>query len=209
MKYIVYKIINSINQKCYIGIHKTDNIYDNYMGSGKLIKCAIKKYGRDNFKKEILFVFDSLLEAQNKEIEIVNINFIMDDNNYNISIGGGLGGADINGLTFHNKKHSDESKNKISKSKLGKSYLTEDGKNKIIINNKNDTERKEKISNNLKGKPSNNKKGINGTKIGKINKGYKYKRKYSQIWITNGVVNSRIKFDDESPLGWKRGRTFK
>ena len=135
MKYIVYKIINSINQKCYIGIHKTDNIYDNYMGSGKLIKCAIKKYGRDNFKKEILFVFDSLLEAQNKEIEIVNINFIMDDNNYNISIGGGLGGADINGLTFHNKKHSDESKNKISKSKLGKSYLTEDGKNKIIINN--------------------------------------------------------------------------
>lgn len=34
-----------------------------------------------------------------------------------------------------------------------------------------------------------------------------YKRKYGQIWITNGVANSKIKCDDEVPLGFYRGRT--
>jgi len=208
MNYIVYKITNKINQKYYIGIHKTDNMYDDYMGSGKLIKHAIEKYGRENFHKDILYVFDTLLEAREKEKEIVDLNFIGCDNNYNISIGGGLGGADINGLTFLGKTHSNETKEKIRQSRLGKSYLTDEGRNRVILSNKNNQLRKEKISNTLKSRPSNNKKGINGITTGKLKKGYRYKRKHQQMWITNGVLNTRIKLNDPIPTGWIRGRTI-
>ena len=52
-------------------MHKTKNPYDNYMGSGKLFKRAMEKYGETNFIKEVLFIFDTAEEMFVKEKEIV------------------------------------------------------------------------------------------------------------------------------------------
>lgn len=86
--YIVYKIINQINGKCYIGKHETFNINDSYFGSGKILKLAIKKYGRDNFIKEIIEYCNSSIELCEKEIFLIKENNSLYPNGYNINNGG-------------------------------------------------------------------------------------------------------------------------
>jgi hypothetical protein len=88
-----YKITNLLNGHFYYGVHKTNNIDDGYMGSGKRIKYAIKKYKIENFNKEILFFFDSYKEALNFESEIVNENLLKNPDCYNL-MKGGFGGWD-------------------------------------------------------------------------------------------------------------------
>jgi len=78
----------------YIGCHKTLNPNDDYIGSGTILKRAIKKYGRDNFDKTVLFIFNSSKEMFSKEEEIVDKLFVESDNTYNILIGG-WGGFDF------------------------------------------------------------------------------------------------------------------
>lgn len=104
MKYIVYKTTNKINGKIYIGVHRTKNPceFDGYLGCGVNIKNpssmekpstnfqkAVKKYGFENFHREVLFVFDNRIDAYAKEAEIVNVDFVKSGNNYNMCLGGG------------------------------------------------------------------------------------------------------------------------
>ena len=91
MFYFVYKTTCLVNQKIYIGVHKTLNLDDGYLGSGKFLKQAIKKYGYENFTREILSFHDSPESAFAQELLIVNENFIKDSSNYNWKIGGSGG----------------------------------------------------------------------------------------------------------------------
>jgi hypothetical protein len=76
MYYTIYEITNIKNGMKYIGKHITENIHDGYMGSGLYLKNAIKKYGKNAFRKEILFLFDCKADMENKERELVNENII-------------------------------------------------------------------------------------------------------------------------------------
>lgn len=146
MKYTIYKITNKINGKVYIGKHKTDNPYDNYYGSGKVIKEAIKIYGKDNFTKEVLFIFDTEKEMNDKEVELVNESFISTDKTYNIGIGG------EGGPHFLGKKHTEETKQKISEKMKG-NKISDEGRKKISESNRNriiSEETKKKISDKAK-----------------------------------------------------------
>lgn len=88
MFYTIYKITNLVNDKIYIGAHGTNDLNDNYMGSGKILNKAKKKYGIDNFVKETLHIFNTAPEMFKKEREIVNDDFIKRIDNYNLKPGG-------------------------------------------------------------------------------------------------------------------------
>lgn len=106
MYYTVYKVTNEVNKKYYTGCHRTKNINDNYMGSGKTLLLAQKKYGVKNFKKEILYVFDNAEDMYKKESEIVNEEFVKLENTYNIKIGGSGGWDHVNNdVPFRTEKN--------------------------------------------------------------------------------------------------------
>jgi hypothetical protein len=74
--YLVYQITNKLNDMIYIGVHITEDIDDNYMGSGTNISKAIKEIGRENFDKIILHNFDNEEDMLEKEAQLVNREFI-------------------------------------------------------------------------------------------------------------------------------------
>lgn len=103
MKYFIYKTTNLINHKTYIGIHQTENINDGYIGSGLHFLRAVKKYGKNNFKREIIEFCSSYSELLDKEKTYVNEKWVNDKSNYNLKTGGQSAGI-----------LSEESKIKIS-----------------------------------------------------------------------------------------------
>lgn len=83
---IVYRTENKINGKFYYGVDSNNN--PKYLGSGKLLKLAIEKYGRDNFVKRIVRKFRTIEEAYHLESLIVDKDFVDRDDCYNITEGG-------------------------------------------------------------------------------------------------------------------------
>jgi group I intron endonuclease len=129
MVYTIYKITNQINGKIYIGKHQTENPYDGYYGSGKLIKNAIKKYGKENFKKEILFVFETEIEMNSKEKELITEEFVSRKDTYNTGVGG------EGGPHFKGKKFTPEARERMNNAMKGRP-LTEEHKKKLSLSQK-------------------------------------------------------------------------
>ncbi len=86
-QHIIYKITNTLNNRFYVGMH-TGYPNDGYLGSGKRIKSEIKKYGKENFKKEILELLPSRKDLKQREAEIVNEELLANPLCLNLKNGG-------------------------------------------------------------------------------------------------------------------------
>ena len=139
--YYIYRITNKINGKTYIGQHKYKSLNDNYMGSGKLIKRAQKKYGIESFEKEILYSRIQYKEtADDMERFAIAKERALGKAEYNLA-NGGQGG---NGGANKGKHPSEETRRKLSEAKKGK---TPWNKGKMMSD-----EMKKKLSESTKGK---------------------------------------------------------
>lgn len=137
MYYTIYETTNLINKKKYIGMHFTKNINDSYLGSGIAIKNSIKKYGRQNFKKKILFIFNNEQDMRNKEEELITKDIINNPRYYNMKLGGkgarkGENRWFGNKNPFYGKTHNEKSKQLMSKWHLD--HGEEIGKHLSIVN---------------------------------------------------------------------------
>ncbi len=130
MIFYVYQIINQTNGKIYVGrtndIHKRWTRHRNYpfcKRKGKQNECpklygAIRKYGIENFDLEIISEYNSEDECRQAEVEFIEISGSI-KNGYNISMGGDGVSSGVH-HPFYGKKHTIESRQKISQSKIGK-----------------------------------------------------------------------------------------
>ena len=116
---IVYRTENKVNGKFYYGVHNGTN--DNYLGSGKLLKWAISKYGRENFIRRTIKEFDTADEAYAFERLLVDSDFVNRDDCYNVTEGGNKPPT--------NTGHSEETKRKIGDGNRGK-LVSQETKNK-------------------------------------------------------------------------------
>jgi len=209
MYYTIYKITNQVDGKIYIGSHKTKDLNDAYMGSGKYLKYAQEKYGIENFTKEVLFVFETAEEMYAKEAEIVNEDFLATENTYNLNVGG------FGGFDYINQSQ----KNLYGKNgNLGYGGENlEKGKTRIRT-----LEEFDKISKTLK----------EGYRSGRITPPFLGKKhtqetldklrghdrqtgeknsQYGTRWIHSKTleISKRISKNDPLPVGWEEGRKIK
>jgi len=134
--YYVYKTVNLINNKFYIGVHKSKTKHDkSYFGSGVALSRAIEKHGIENFSNTVLAYYDSLQDAYAAEKLMVTEDTVNQKDCYNM-IPGGKGGSANYLMTEENLERmrqpkSQQVKDKISATLKGKSYLTDEGREKI------------------------------------------------------------------------------
>ena len=89
----IYKTTNLCNGKIYIGKKQSDRFLgEAYLGSGVRLNSAINKYGRTNFKVELLDTAINLTELNDKEIYYISKYKSRDSSiGYNIAPGGDRG----------------------------------------------------------------------------------------------------------------------
>jgi len=214
----VYLTTNLITGKQYIGDRtcycKPEK--DPYIGSGKpAFERAKKKYGKLNFKKQIIEFFLTRQEAFDAQEKYIKQYNTIIPNGYNISPTGGSGKGGKLSESSKNKiklkllgiKHSDERRKNISKSHIGQiSYWKGKKLPKTVC---------KKISDSHKGKKQSEeliRKRVESTKLNPNHKIHLEKLKElrkTQITINNGIIHKYILLEElaiYNESGWIRGR---
>lgn len=107
----LYLTTNNINNRYYIGIHSFKKPYDcRYRGSGKALKQAFVKYGRENFATIPLLYFYNKLDLEKAEQLIVTDHLLFEQNGkiYNLKSGGITGSINLQHSAFIRMLMSDD-----------------------------------------------------------------------------------------------------
>lgn len=210
--YVIYETTNKINGRKYIGMHQTNNLDDNYLGSGLRLIRSIQKYGRENFTKQILYTYRTYEEMVRKEKELITDEIVNSPNYYNLRTGGQGGrNSDISKQKIGEKtrlrwkQYTEEQRDQI-RNKTLKSY-TSDRRSKIFSGEKNGMWNK-KHSVETKKLISENSRIINREKYHWMNNdGREFKGLISEFYkeygLCRGWVSRVVTGYKKSIKGWK------
>lgn len=201
----MYQITNLLDGKIYIGVHKTSNIDDGYMGSGLHLKRAQEKYGLVNFKKEILKFFETREEMFREEAEIITSEFVKREDTYNIALGGKTPGFEaesrggmITGSRSYKEKTGMFTPEAIeNRQKWTKSKTNQDRMRAIHL-----------LGSAAALTDESRKKRKETYKTIKHSQGEKNSQ-YGKMWIHKGLENKKIDKTSPVPEGWEKGRKLK
>jgi len=191
-------------------MHSTNNLNDGYIGSGKRLWYSIKMYGRENFKCEILEMFNDRTTLREREKELVNEDTLKDKMCMNLKTGGDGG--------FVNEEHKKKflkagamalNRTKKSAESLRKNLTNPEYKKKYSSKIKEGHKKINYDHSTFKGKKHNeeSKKKIGNTNS-KKQKG-ENNSQFGTCWITNEVESKKIYKGELIPKGWRLGRKIK
>ena len=192
----IYKTTNLINGKIYIGQKKSTIFLDSdYLGSGVRLKSAIKHYGKENFKVELLEECYSREQLNDREIY-----YIGKYNSQDLTIGYNLtkGGDGVGGLPAWNKGLTKDKDSRLIQSedeklKRANSLHIAHQEGKFDYKNMFTEEVRKKMSDKAKARP--HPPTTSNTKC-----------------FTNGVDNKMLypeQFDEYIQKGYWQGKTFR
>jgi len=200
----VYKTTNLITKKIYIGkrSRKNNRFGKNYFGSGKIISAAIKKYGIENFTKEVIEYCEVKLLNEREKYWIAYFNSTDKTIGYNITNGGDGGytgpawnlgkslseehrrkvsenHADISGINnpMYGKKHTEESKLKAAQTRRENPYKhTESARRRMSQRGTGENNQNSKLTNEIVMSIRNDHSTLS---LSKITKKYNIKKAYA------------------------------
>lgn len=207
MQYMLYRTICLVTNKIYYGVHGTDNLDDGYLGSGKFLNLAIKKYGKEKFIRQVVYIFDQEDIAYALEEQVVTESFILRKDVYNCAVGGRKGKHSFSAEGLLKLK---ENGKKMMANPLYRAKLMEAG---IAALKKLSPEQKAKRYKNCGGLygPDHARKISEKAKVRCRGQG---NVAYGTCWVFNLVLESskRIPKDDLNEWikeGWHKGRKMK
>jgi hypothetical protein len=193
-----------LTKRYYIGMHSTNDLEDGYLGSGDRLRYSIRKYGKENHKREILEYCKSRKELSSREKEIVSLNEIAKEDCMNLVIGGSGG--------IFSEEHHEKMKKGASKymKELWKNPEYREKTSNILRDNTKQNHKAGKIKYDTFTGKKHSEETKQKMRISSKGKGKGYKNsQYGTCWITNGTENKKIKkeeFPNWESKGFKKGR---
>jgi group I intron endonuclease len=186
---VIYKTTNLLNGKIYVGQSKHNK--STYLGSGTYIKKAIKKYGRENFNREVLEYCETSEDLNERELYWIKKLKATDRKiGYNVRLKNqGLYTTQSRERQMHfkGKKLTDEHRANISKGLEGYKKTTEHIR-KIQQNMDRSYMQTEEYRNNMSMSTSGSKNGMYGKKHTEETKQLISQKKLGNVPWNKGIV---------------------
>jgi len=196
----LYKTTNILNKKYYLGMHSTNNINDDYLGSGKRLRYSIRKHGKENHEFQILKYFNTRQELKEAEANLITESVLKDPLCMNLTLGGEGGGFHLKGYVTVR----DDKGNTFSILKTDPRYIS----GELVAASKN-----REGNNSFLGKNHSAESKLKMSKIAKERKKENHSG-FGTCWVYSNLLKeskriNKLELNDWIMDGWYKGRKMK